>query len=122
MNEADLWILLGQYNSYGMTAMALYVTVASSYLAAAYLVGAKLTRYEVLVVSGLFVIFAALITYGTVGYFLRAVYFTTLMTTYTESLVRMRPAMPLVIGAMEIFGIGACLKFMWDARHSKGGN
>jgi len=122
MNEVDLWMLLGQYNSYGMTAMALYVTVASSYLVAAYLAGAKLTRYEVLVVSGLFVIFSSLITHGTVGNFLRAVYFTTMMTSYTESPVRMRPEMPIVIGAMQIFGIGACLKFMWNARHSKGGD
>jgi hypothetical protein len=119
MNQVDLWSLLGEYNSYGMTGLALYLTVASSYLVAAYLVGNRLTNFQAIVVSGLFFIFAILFTYGTVGFFQRAVFFSTQISGYTHSVIRQRPAVPFIIGALQLIGIVACLKFMWDTRRRR---
>ncbi len=119
MSEAEIWELLNDYNTSGLNGMALYLTITSSYLIAAFLIGEKLTRYQVAVISGLFVIFALLFTYGVVGFFDRANYFATLMSQYTDSPFRQRPIMPLVIGVMQCIGVVACLKFMWDVRHPK---
>ena len=68
MSEAELWELVIACNDTGLTAIVLYLTTASSYLVAAFLVGTKLTEYQVTVVSGLFVVFAGLFTYFTIGY------------------------------------------------------
>ena len=119
MTEAELWGLLNTYNDSGMTALTLYLTVVSSYLITAYLVGADLTAYQVLVVSCLFIIFAGLFTFGTVGYFTRAVYFTTAIKGYSDASVTLSPLIPPLIGSIQIIGILVSLKFMWDIRHPK---
>lgn len=119
MTEAELWELLNAYNTAGMTALALYFTVVSSFLIVAYLAGSDLTKYQAIIISGLFVIFAGLFTYGTIGYFERALYFTTRMPAYTDSTFRMNPAMPPIIGTVQCIGIITSLIFLWQVRRSK---
>jgi uncharacterized membrane protein YesL len=119
MTEAELWELLNAYNSAGLTALALYLTTASSFLVAAYLTAGNLTRYQTLVISGLFVIFAGLFTYGTIGYFERGVYFASRLGEYTDSEFRMRPIMPYLIGLTEAIGVVVCLVFMWQTNRRR---
>ena len=119
MSEAELWELFGEFNSIALTAMALYLTSVSSFLIAAYLVARNLTRYQVSVVTGLFLIFACLFTWGTVGYFLRALYFVTQLREITDADFWMTPVTPYVVGSVEIIGVFVCLIFMWQVRHPK---
>ena len=54
---------------YGMTAMALYFTVISSYLVVAFMVGTQLSKSQVVIVSSLFGIFALILSFGTFSFF-----------------------------------------------------
>ena len=119
MSEAELWELVIACNDTGLTAIVLYLTTASSYLVAAFLVGTKLTEYQVTVVSGLFVVFAGLFTYFTIGYTIWALNFQTQTSEYADLIIRMHPITISVIGLVEFTGILGCLKFMWDVRHPK---
>jgi hypothetical protein len=95
-------------------AMALYVTVTSGYLLVAYLVGKDLTRLQAAIISVLYVVFSAFNTFAVVSYFQVAYYYG---HTYGTGLVPSWP--PYGMGTLFIFGILACLKFMWDVRHPK---
>ena len=52
-----------------MTASTLYLTVVSGYLVVVYQAGKNLTRYQLLLVSALFLSFAVFFTAGTFGFF-----------------------------------------------------
>jgi hypothetical protein len=95
-------------------AMTLYVTVTSGYLLVAYLVGRDLTRLQTTIITVLYVVFAAMNTFAVVSFFQSAFYFG---NTYGAGLAPSWPAYGT--GTLFILGILACLKFMWDVRHSK---
>jgi|GEM_PF-2975464 len=54
---------------YGMTALALYFTVISSYLVVAYMVGKQLSTSQVVIVTSLFGVFALILSFGTYSFF-----------------------------------------------------
>lgn len=117
MSDSELHSLLAEFNIAAMTAIALYLTAASGYLAAAYLVGDKLTRPQNLTISMLFVWFSMYCCWGTVAYFQRI--------DYLYSLLAVKPPgaspkewIPFVAGSFELLGVFACLKFMHDIRSS----
>ena len=119
MTEVDAWTLLNEFNNSGMNGMALYMTVTSGYLIIAYLVGKNLTTYQVALISIMFVIFALLFTYGVLGFFDRASYFATQINQYTDSTFRQRRGLAILVGAVNIIGVLACLIFMWQVRNAE---
>ena len=118
MTDAELFNLIAEFNIAGMTAMALYLTAASGYLLVSYLVGANLTRLQLVVITGLFLWFSLFLTYGTVGYFGRALYFFEQLQVKPPG-IGMNYWVLVLSAGFEFFGVFACLKFMWDVRHPK---
>jgi hypothetical protein len=82
--------------------------------------GSQLTRAQVFVISALFVLGSLFFTYATTGMFLR-------QSSIVERLAEFAPDqtyfvnewVALAIGFIQLLGIIACLKFIWDVRHTK---
>jgi len=95
---------------YGMTAMALYFTVVSSYLIIAYMVGNKLSRSQLAIVSSLFLVFAISLVFGTYSFFEAA-------NSYGgSSSDSIEYWLAPIVAVAEFAGIVAVLKFMFDIR------
>lgn len=120
MSEAELIesaILLGDA---ALTSASLYLTCVTAYLVAAHFVGAKLSTFQVFVISVLFVVFAVS--------FLMAVQVNSWnMYELGSQLSEIRPGWvkytsPTVIWvllAIDSAGVIAALLFMWSVRHPR---
>jgi hypothetical protein len=83
------------------------------------MIGSKLTRLQCAIVTGLFLWFSAFVTIGTAGYFGRAYQLRGLYSEFTPSGMVMDTWVIWSSSGLELVGILAALKFMWDVRHSK---
>lgn len=121
MNEGDMGLLelVAEFNVAGMTAMTLYLTAMSGYLLVAYMIGNKLTRLQCVIVTGLFLWFSVFVTLGTAGYFGRAYQLSGLFSEFKPSGMVMDTWVLWASSGLELVGIFAALKFMWDVRHPK---
>ena len=120
MTEAELVESITSYYDLAGNAISSYVTVTTGYLVAAYLIGAKLSRSQMVVISTLYAVTAGIMTYATFGYMSRAFSYVEMQSELIPDLVAYSSPifyvlMPVIFGA----GIFACLKFMWDIRHPK---
>jgi hypothetical protein len=101
---------------------ALFVTIASGYLIAAWMVGEKLTRTQVTFINLLFGAFELAILAGWASRWI-------VTTRYGSALASIDPVFyettPLntlllvLLGSVMFLTILGCLKFMWDIRHPK---
>jgi len=96
----------------GILATTVYLTVISGYLAVAYVVGAKLTRSQLVLISTLFVSFAALFAWGSFGFFNTGF---RISSDFSE-LGFAETYMPILVLLSEFIGIIAALRFMYDIR------
>ena len=96
---------------YGMTALALYFTIVSGYLIGAYMVGSKLLRSQVLIVTSLFIVFELILVFGSYSFFEAANRFG---ESSSDSIVYWLGS---VVAIAELIGIFGALKFMYDIRH-----
>ena len=118
MTEAELISAAQETWSNYITTMGLFVTIISAYLVVAYIVGAKLTRQQVILVNALFIVFVA---FG-----IKSMYHWALVAQEMAQLAidmsQQRTVGPapfvdkLTLGSLIPIGV-ACLKFMWDVRH-----
>ena len=67
MTEYELVDVVATYNSNSQSWVATYFTVVTAYLIAAYTVGNKLTRPQVVIVNTCFVAFSGLCAWAVVG-------------------------------------------------------
>jgi len=118
MQDLDYFALMVEFNVAGMTAMGMYLTVTSGYLIAAYFVGRQLTSLQAAIITGLFTWYTLHMTIGTFAYFGRAKYFYDSLEVAPPGL-GMNSTLIFSAFGFELFGIIACLKFMWDVRHPK---
>jgi hypothetical protein len=118
MPDSEYFALMVEYNIAAMTAMGMYITVASGYLIAAFLIGRQLTTLQAAIITVMFSWFAAFMAMGTAGYFDRAKYFYDSLEVQPPGLA-MNSAIIIVAVSFELLGILVCLKFMWDIRHPK---
>jgi hypothetical protein len=120
MSEAEIWelILLSQANA--ATYIAMLLTLISGYLVIAYLVGAKLSVQQILIVNGLFLLAAFWIAFPAFAAYERAS-FLLLLTSEAYRSPRSAGIHLAPVASVVIFsgGILASLKFMWDVRHPK---
>lgn len=116
--DIDYYNLMVEFNVAAMTAMGMYLTTATGYLVTAYLVGRQLTSIQAIIITGLFLWFNLFMAFGTLGYFSRAAYFYSMLQTPPPG-IQMNSVIIFVAVGFQLFGIIACLKFMWDVRHPK---
>ena len=119
MTFFELAELLRENINAGMGAVTLYLTVVTTYLVAAYLAGEKLTRFQTILTTSLFIVFALVFTFGSIAFFQSS---TEITAKYgSEVGIGTFPIQySWVIGCAEIFGILGSLKFMFDVRNKKG--
>jgi hypothetical protein len=79
MTEAEIWQLLIMASGSASNSFSVLLTMVFAYLATAYFVGSRLTGFQTLVVSGLFVYSAAMSTLGLYGGLLRSLDFLSLL-------------------------------------------
>ena len=120
MSEAEIWelILLSQANA--ATYIAMLLTLVSGYLVIAYLVGAKLSGQQMLLVNELFLLSSFWIAFPTFAAYERASFLLSLTSEAYRSPrsagIHLAPGASVVIFSGAIL---ASLKFMWDVRHPK---
>lgn len=123
MTEYELLDLIaGSINSM-YDSVVLYLSIISGYLLVAYLVGAKLTQAQTLIISVLFVAGAAMQCWGLVTYqlaneeYLAAKELISPLTEYQRGLATHGGGR--IIATVMAAGIFASLFFMWQVRHPK---
>ncbi len=102
----------------GMNAVTLYLSVVSAYLVVVYFVGGKLSKFQALLATSLFVVFASFFTLGAFGFF----------TAAHKLTVRFGPALDFpivsagygwVIACAQTLGILGALVFMVQERKNE---
>ena len=120
MSEYELEDLLTSTTLAGVEVFGLYLTVLASYLVAAYLAGRQLTKLQATTISVLFVFGAFLSAYTNFAYMARAIPIAdSLELLHPERFYGAQPFAQRALFILEMLGIIACLKFMWDVRHPK---
>lgn len=120
MTDAELWelILISQSNM--SSVMAIYISILSGYLIVAYLVGQKLTTFQCLTATGLFVVCSLAMIIACYAFLSRAAFLLQFTDkTYRSPASAFIPYTPYILSAFLFIGVLACLKFMWDVRHPK---
>jgi len=122
MTEYELEDLLTSTTLAGVEVFGLYLTVLASYLVAAYLAGRQLTTLQATTVSVLFVFGASLSAYTNFAYLARTIPFAdSLELIHPDRIYGAQPLAQRAVFILEMLGIIACLRFMWDIRHPKTG-
>jgi hypothetical protein len=120
MELADLIESSGIYFGLAVDCLGLYLSVISGYLIVAYLVGDKLTRSQITIISTLFVVMSSLAAYAITVWLMRGAYFVIQQRAIDSTLPGFAHfTFPVLLGALLGGGVFACLKFMWDIRHPK---
>lgn len=121
MTESELIEAVTSYFELVFIAVTLYVSVCSGYLVVAYLIGSKLTKSQMVVVSSLYTFIAVLMAYAAMGFLNRTINYLEGLDTIERYGVggHASPLVIVILPLILIFGVLACLKFMWDIRHPK---
>jgi hypothetical protein len=115
---ADLIGMSTAYFEITVEVLALYLTATTGYLIAAYLIGNKLTRSQMIIVSTLYVSIAGLSDYAAITWLARGSHFSR-QAVNIDATIPFSPNQFLwiIVGLVMFLGIIACLKFMYDVRH-----
>jgi hypothetical protein len=120
MTEAEIWELAIITADNAMTAFSIYLTVTFAYLAAAYLAGAKLSRLQTVLISGLYMFAASSGLLVCVSHTYRAMTLQNMLVAKSETLAT---AFAVGGGFWTIYmavllsaGMVVSLYFMYDIR------
>ena len=120
MTEFELKTLLAENGMGSMQAIGIYLTVTTAYLVAAYLAGKRLTTSQIIFVSILYAVGAILCTWATWAYITSGIEVAdALEVMHPDRIFGMQPLFRLVCVFLQILGIFASLKFMWDIRRTQ---
>jgi hypothetical protein len=119
MNEAEALEVAGIYMGNALAAFTLYVTFTMAYLVAAYFTGDRLTTFQTLTASILFLFTAVIVTVAVINntLILSAALETTELSAVTPFLGGQIWA--ITMAAIMTAGIIVSLYFMWSVRHPK---
>ena len=119
MNEAESLQLFSSIMQGGYTALGIYLTVLSGYLAVAYLVGNKLSKFQVSTITFIFVCFSLVLVVG--GW----AFFTTGMTILlglgdrgSVPVLKFLAAGVHLQAAVQLIAVGLAMKFMLNERRN----
>jgi hypothetical protein len=122
ITESELVEAIASFYDLVLGAMALYISVCSGYLVVAYLIGSNLTKLQTFIISALYIFVASTVTYSVFGWFNRAHGYLEALKSIGDTALGGASGSPMVgdiLTVIMVAGILACLKFMWDVRHSK---
>ncbi|KPK54130.1 MAG: hypothetical protein AMJ63_04175 [Myxococcales bacterium SG8_38_1] len=117
MTEGELWEMMLAVAGNATSAFAGLTTMVFAYLAAAYMVGSRLTRFQALVVSSFFVFFATIATAGLYGTLARGIDFAArLQKIHPDKRLLMDEALVYPLLALCALTIPTSLFFMYQIR------
>ena len=122
MTEAETMELVAIYTAGAMTAYSIYITITFGYMTVAYFVGDKLSTFQVVAASGLYLV--ASIT-GVITAYIHVHTWSTLKAEFTGGLSALDSsiwwngeAWKVLIVASLLFGVLISLYFMYNVRHT----
>lgn len=121
MTEPDVIEAMTSFQEISLSATALYMTILSGYLIVAYVAGKDLTKPQLIIVNGLFLVSSAMVSFGSVIY-------TQLTASYAFQLEQLitgvcaaemgAPILPTIWACVLALGILSAFYFMWSVRKS----
>ena len=121
MNEADAAEVLNGVIANALSAQAIFFTALSAYLAVAYAVGAKLTKYQVAFVNAIFFLVFLNMTISQLGLVQSTTYYVDIIQEARATNQRILSAQAnraIFLTIRALMFLGAVL-FMWQVRHPK---
>ena len=116
MTEYELADAAGTFFDIGIASLMGYFSVFTAYLITAYLVGSKLKKQQVVVITGLFLVMEFFLIWGVTGFFLQArIYMEQVRPAPLGDLLKPHHVSLFLLST----GVFAGLMFMWDVRHPK---
>jgi len=122
MTDAEIWELALGSAANAMTAFSIYLTVTFAYLVASYLAGAKLSRLQTVLISGLYVFGAGSGLLTCVSHIYRAMILQDMLASKSETFAK---AFAVGGGFWSIYmsillsaGMVVSLYFMYDIRRN----
>ena len=123
MAEAELWELIAVHAANAMTAFNIYLTVTFAYLLAAYFVGAKLSKLQTGLISGLFIFSAGSGWLAMFIYLRRAAIFQDMLASESEIYARTflmgGKFWSVYMAILLALGMAVSLYFMYDIRRKR---
>ena len=123
MAEAELWELIAVHAANAMSAFNIYLTVTFAYLLAAYFVGAKLSKLQTGLISGLFIFSAGSGWLAMLIYLRRTVIFQDMLASESEIYVRTfligGKFWSVYMAILLALGMAVSLYFMYDIRRKR---
>ena len=120
MTEAELIESAGIFYALVADMLSIYLSATIGFLIVAYIVGSKLTRGQLIVVSSLYLIFALVSSYLVVGYGLRGMSYMWLAKEVNPNTeIYANNVVPTALGFCLFGGIIASLYFMRSIRQPK---
>jgi hypothetical protein len=121
MTEYELNDVLTTTGHAALETFSVYVSLMVAYLVATYLAGQKLSTTQITTVSILYVVTASILIWATYSYVSRAMWVSNTLEAMNPNInYGAQPATRNILTIVMSFGVLACLRFMWDVRHSKG--
>jgi len=120
LTEYELVDLAINVQASSTASVAIFLTCTSGYLIVAWLVGARLTRAQVLLINMVFIFFQLMVAIAWGGrwdYYYR--FMTALASIDPTFYETVSPFIVIAMGTVMLLSICGCLKFMWDIRHPK---
>ncbi len=120
MTEAELVEAATNFNGLVLGWLSAYFAAFTAYLITAYLVGNKLSRRQVIFISGGYLIYSFICVFSLFGAGSRFVDFTIAAEALNPERIYFATHSQVYVGAVLLFiGIIGSLKFMWDIRHPR---
>ena len=119
MNEPELVEAANSTFALVVDLLTFYMTITSAYLLVAYIAGAKLSRFQITVVSVLYIFMGSASTYALSLWMIRGIYYMARVQALDATApINPTAIIPLMIIAALIGGIVTSLIFMWNIRRT----
>ena len=120
MTESELVEAITSYLAVAQTSTATIISLLSAYLIGAYLAGDKLTRFQVLVVTALYLYVMVVVAISAFGSMSKARHYAAELKALNPNDVTFLNDHSAVLAAVAAATcIGASLWFLWSIRHPK---